>query len=130
MSRQKRGRDEQSGAVAVTVALMAVMLMIVAALSVDLGNAWARGRVVQKQADVADTAAGSLLPMSPPTTGHHPSVIATLAASYLNNNLSQGQATTTSANLLDGNYANGEVKFYNEDGSACTTGCLRMTLTP
>ena len=48
-----KDRDEQSGAVAVFVALMAVVLMVVAALSVDLGNAWARGRSVQKQADLA-----------------------------------------------------------------------------
>ena len=130
MSRLTRDREEQSGAVAVLVGLMALMLMIVAALSVDLGNAWARGRVVQKQADVAATAAGSLLPMSPTVTGHHAADIAALAATYLNDNLSQGQSTTTGANLLDNNYANGEIKFYNEDGSACTTGCIRMTLTP
>lgn len=130
MSRATRDRGEQSGAVAVTVALMAVMLMIVAALSVDLGNAWARGRVVQKQADVAATAAGSLLPMSPTKDGHHASDIATLAASYLNKNLSQGQTATTAANLLDNNLANGELKFFTEDGAACTTGCIRMTLTP
>jgi len=130
MKRLVRDREEQSGAVAVLVGLMALVLMIVAALSVDLGNAWARGRVVQKQADVAATAAGSLLPMSPTVTGHHAADIAALAAKYLNDNLSQGQATTTGANLLDGNFANGEIKFYNENGTACTTGCIRMTLTP
>ena len=127
---QTRDREEQSGAVAVLVGLMALMLMIVAALSVDLGNAWARGRVVQKQADLAATAAGSLLPMSPTKAGHHDTDIAALAATYLNNNVAQGQATTTGANLLDGNLANGEITFYKDDGAACTTDCDRLTLTP
>ena len=130
MRPRTKDRDEQSGAVAVFVALMAVMLMVVAALSVDLGNAWARGRTVQKQADLAAIAAGSLLPMSPSTTGHHDTDIAALAATYLNKNLAQGQTAATASDLLDGSDANGEVRFYDKNGAACTTGCIRMTVTP
>ena len=78
----KRRRREETGAVAVMVALLTLVLVVVAALSVDLGNAWARGRAVQKQADVSAIGAGSLLPMSTTDTrtDNEPGDIAAKAA--------------------------------------------------
>lgn len=130
MIRSLRPRDEQSGAVAIMVALMAVVLMLVAAMSVDLGNAWARGRSVQKQADLAAIGAGSLLPMSPTSTGHTPADIAARAADLLNTNAAQGQVATTATDLLDADVSNGSLAFFDKDGSTCVDKCPRMRLTP
>ena len=44
------------------VAILATLLLVTAALSVDLGNAWARKREVQTQVDVAALSAGPCFP--------------------------------------------------------------------
>jgi hypothetical protein len=53
---------EESGAVAVLVTILAVVLIGVGALAVDLGNAFARKRVSQTQADLAALAGAAELP--------------------------------------------------------------------
>src|SRR5680860_369223 len=65
----RRDRDE-SGAVAIMVALMVVVLVSVAALAVDLGSAFVVKREVQKRTDFAALAGGhgTNLP-TPATTG-------------------------------------------------------------
>ena len=59
-------RRNQDGAIAVFVALVAVLLLSVAALTVDLGQAYVAKRAIQKQADFAALAGaqGDNLPMT------------------------------------------------------------------
>lgn len=107
--------SDQSGAVAITVAVSALMLFGVAALAVDLGNGMARKRDVQSQADLAALAAAGSLPGT--KAASNASVMA--AAAYLNHNQPQSDgascaATETcviAAQLVDGNDANGEIYF-------------------
>lgn len=55
-------RHDDVGAVAVFTAIVATVLLMVAALAVDLGNAWARRGQLQVQADRAATYAAQFLP--------------------------------------------------------------------
>lgn len=57
-------RREERGAVAVFTAIVASVLLVVAALTVDLGNAWARRGQLQVQADRAATYAAQQLPVT------------------------------------------------------------------
>ena len=67
MSR-RHSRDER-GAVAVLFALLAVILMSVAALGVDLGNAWAQKKQVQAGSDLATEAGAGVKGANLPKTG-------------------------------------------------------------
>jgi Flp pilus assembly protein TadG len=109
MTRQSR-RDDR-GAVAILTSILAVVLLTVAAMSVDLGNAWARQRDVQTQADLAATSAGHWLPQ----TAANKNDILTEVADYLNraNNKVVGQNVVTIGQLDDDDLANGEVDFSN-----------------
>src|SRR4051794_37000907 len=104
MSRWSERTKRENGAVAIMVALLSLVLFGGAAMAVDLGNAWARKREVQKQADVSALGAGWMLPM----TVAKKSSIAAKVAEYLNDddNRATGQATVTGVQLLDGNDAN------------------------
>ena len=90
MMRRHPAQRGEHGAVAVFVAILATLLMAMAALSVDLGNAWARKRAVQTQVDVSALSVGHLLPQTAATTND----IADQVADYLNrdNNQVYGQA--------------------------------------
>lgn len=57
-----RRRRGEAGAVAIFTAVLASVLLVVAALAVDLGNAWARRGQLQVQADRAATYAAQFLP--------------------------------------------------------------------
>ncbi len=57
-----RRRSDENGAVVVVVALMVVVIFAIAALAVDLGNAFTRLRDVQSQADFSALAGGADLP--------------------------------------------------------------------
>lgn len=96
-------RNER-GAVAVITALLAVVIIAVAAFAVDIGNAYARQRVVQSQADLAALAGGAMLDGTSPSG---PVAIAE-AIDYVEKNEVFGGGFDTSA-LTDGNSANGEV---------------------
>ncbi|GCD91905.1 TadE/TadG family type IV pilus assembly protein [Nocardioides sp. LS1] len=122
--RTRSRRREDSGATAVLVAILAVALFSMAALAVDLGNAWARKRAVQKQVDVSALSAGYLLP----ETSLNKLTIADRVAGFLNENSTSGQATVTAAQLVDGITGNGEVTFQDAGGHACVEGCIRMTV--
>ena len=117
-------RDER-GAVAVMVGFLSVLLFAVGALSVDLGNAWARKRQVQKQVDVAALSVGRMLPM---TTANRTAILAEVAATLADSdNRSLGQqASITAAALDNGSDADGEVYFQDEQGAACATDCERI----
>ncbi len=102
---------EERGAIAVmTAILMSGLLLMVAAVGVDLGNAWSRKLNVQTSVDVSAISAGVLLPR---TTANE-DLIYQEVATYLNkaSNKVQGQAlAVTASQLHDGNTANGEVTF-------------------
>lgn len=103
-------RRREDGATAVIVAILAVVLLSAGALAVDLGNAWARKRDAQTQADLAALSAGHLLPM----TAANRSSIALEVARYLGgNNEVHGQPSTVGADLTDGDPGNGEIVFEN-----------------
>lgn len=120
-------RDER-GAVAVMVSVTVVVLFGVAALSVDLGNAWARKRAIQKQADLSVLSAAHLLP----TTDTNSATIAAEVARYLAENLATGQAGAISGEqLLNDVESDGEIHFLSSAGDPCTVGCPRMrVVTP
>jgi hypothetical protein len=104
-----RSRPGEDGAVAILTAVLAVLLLTVAALAVDLGNAWARKQDAQSQVDLATLSAAQLLPR----TASNQDAILDEVVRYLSstNNLVPGQATVTRAGLTDGDDANGEVHF-------------------
>jgi Flp pilus assembly protein TadG len=115
---RKRGGDrrpgDESGAVAVFVSILAVVLLSVAALGVDLGNAMNRKQLTQNSADFAAIGAANNLPDTSTATVQ-------MVADYLNENQptsdgnsacnSDAGSTITTAMLTDGVEANGEVTF-------------------
>lgn len=111
--RSVAARDE-SGAVAIVVALMAVALLSVGALGVDLGNAMNRKQLTQNSADFAALAAAHNLPDTSDVTVQ-------LAADSLNENQPTSDGVdgcnpdagspATVATLTDGKDFNGEVTF-------------------
>lgn len=124
-SARRRSRRER-GAVAIVVALLATFLFSCAALSVDLGNAWARKREVQKQVDVAALSVGWMLPM----TSANKAAIASRIADYYNEDANQvdGQSWVTATQLLNNSDFDGEITFQNEDFTTCLEDCPQMTL--
>lgn len=105
------------GAIAVIFAICAVLLFSVAALGVDLGNAFNRKRQTQTQADFAALAGASDLGEGNTKTPGDPAVVA--VADYLNANQPQYDATVTPSitadQLVDGDNTNGEVDFIGTD---------------
>lgn len=96
-----RTRDNDTGAVAVVVAICATLLLGVGALAVDLGNAFARKRATQTDADFAALAGGAHLPDA--------SAAFDAAYDYLQRNLPGGGAMPAEAVLADGDVTNGEI---------------------
>ena len=72
-------RRSDAGAIALVTVAVAVVLIIFAAFAVDLGNAFARKRMVQSQADFAALAGAALLDGTPSSEA----VARTEAAEYL-----------------------------------------------
>ncbi len=122
----RRRRDER-GATAIIAAISALTLFAIAAMAVDLGNAFARQRSVQASADFAALSGGQFLPGA--ASSSDPAVQA--VADYLNKNAPQNDGTApsctynsalgtwsggtcvTPGQLIDGDYSNGEVVFSN-----------------
>jgi hypothetical protein len=131
MSTTSRERSDR-GSVAVMVAILSVLLLTVAAMSVDLGNAWARKRSVQKQVDVAAMAGAALLPAK---SSADRTLVAQAVADSMNraeNDVSGQQETAFSAaQFLDTNLSNGEITFQDNNGATCAvTGlCTQITVT-
>ena len=125
-----RRRDER-GAVAIIAAISALTLFGIAAMAVDLGNAFARERNVQASADFAALAGGRDLPGPATNTSANASAPSVQAvADYLNKNRPRndgasactwdsgsntwlGSSCVTPQKLVDGDYTNGEVVFSN-----------------
>ena len=99
-----RPRTRENGAVAVLVALSSVVIFGLAAMAVDLGNAYSRDRQVQTQADIMALAAGVNLPDN---VTNRPAINAALDA-YAAQNPIGGQVA---ANFTDGIRENGWVEF-------------------
>ncbi len=109
-----RTRREERGAIAVMTAILVVVLLGIAALGVDLGNAMNRKQTTQNSSDFAALAGANGLPNVSTTTVQ-------LVADYLNINAAQNDGGTgcnpnsgmpvTAAMLTDVNPANGEVTF-------------------
>lgn len=127
-ARGGRTRDERA-AVALMVGLLSLVLLTVSAMSVDLGNAWARKRSVQKQVDIAALFAGNLLPVS---TSAERTAIAQLVADSMNSpeNKVSGQPAATASGLLSADLADGQITFQDDTGAACDVGtaCTQMTV--
>jgi hypothetical protein len=120
-------RHDESGAVAVMFALLAVMLMSLAALGTDIGNEVDRHTNTQTQADFAAFAAAQKM-TSTATAGSvvSPTIAAAVAAA-LNANQPQDDKTppgkpadcvknktcVAAADLTDGNTDNGELNYTN-----------------
>jgi Flp pilus assembly protein TadG len=64
MKRKIRKRDDKGAVAAFLAITTAFVLLASGAIAVDLGNAWARKRDVQRQVDVAALAAAHLLPVT------------------------------------------------------------------
>ncbi len=117
--RWSRNQSEH-GVIAVIVAISAVLLLSIAALAVDLGNAYSRKRDVQSQADFAALAGGAKLPAAAATNcavGTAPSagdLVVKQVVAYLNANETQNDAgvtAVTAAALVDCVLTNGEVTY-------------------
>ena len=111
--RLRRRRRDEGGVVAVLVAISCTLLLCVAALAVDMGNAWTQRREVQTEADLAALAGGALLPAKDAVTK---TAVAVKVLEYLKRNDTYGQddgdsASWTAAQLLDGTTSNGEITF-------------------
>lgn len=116
-----RRSHDQRGAVAILFALMVVMLLSVAALATDIGNAVARRTATQTQADFAALAAVGKLD-GPTVTGAIPSATVVEAVrDSLNANQPQDDSSAcwrttppscvSSSQLTDADLTNGEVRF-------------------
>ena len=124
MLRARRGRTDESGAVAVIYGLLVFMLVTVAALGTDIGNAVARKSVTQNQADFAALDAGQQITDNF-TAGTTPSTaIVNAVVTSLNGNqpqddaqqaCAQAKTCVSAGQLTDSNLDNGEVR-YTSDG--------------
>ncbi|MEP6817224.1 MAG: Tad domain-containing protein [Marmoricola sp.] len=140
MSSRARG---ESGAVAILTALVAVVLMSIAALAIDLGNAMVHKRDTQSQADFSALAgAGGTDPnltnaglpaASTTTSATDDSIVA--AANYLYRNQPQNDssaprrtATQLAADLVDHDRSNGEA-YYGDFGDPGAISALDNSWT-
>jgi hypothetical protein len=118
--RSSAGRRDDRGAVAILVTVLALVLLVMAAFAVDLGNAYVAKRDSQKHADLAALAGGHgdnlPTPNSTRTCAYGPAggaadqAVVDVAA-YLQRALDT--STPTAANLVDCALGNGEV-FYGD----------------
>jgi hypothetical protein len=118
LSRRLTSRDE-SGAVAIMFALLAVMLFTVAALGTDIGNEVSRHTDTQTQADFGAFAAARQM-TDTGVAGQTPSAaVVSAVADELNANQPQDDSQScwrtntcvTTSQLTDGSLANGEVRY-------------------
>lgn len=119
--RLRARRREERGAFAVLYALMVVMLLSIAALSTDLGNAFWRKTGTQTQADFAALQAASDLGQYATGTGTVSQTILDSVAASMNSNQPPDDSRScwrntpvdcvSAAQLADGDLSNGEVRY-------------------
>jgi Flp pilus assembly protein TadG len=122
-----RRRDE-GGAVAIITAMMCVVLFGIAALSVDLGNAFTRRTDTQTQADYGALAAARLQTETAKSGMPIPTPMVDAVRDAMNANQPQDDASScwtskscvTSAQLVDNNLVNGEIRYCS--GTTCGSG--------
>ena len=121
-------RRDDSGAAAVITAIVCTVLFMIAALCLDLGNAFARRTDTQTQADYGALAAARLQTETAKSGMTIPTAMVDAVRDAMNDNQPQDDSGTcwtaktcvTSAQLIDGNLLNGEIRFCS--GTACGTG--------
>jgi hypothetical protein len=122
MLNSARRRRDESGAVAVMFALLAVMLMSLAALGTDIGNQVSRRSDTQRQADFGAFAAAQQMTVTEKAGTAVSSVIINAVVTSMNTNqvqddnaaktaCIQAKNCVTAADLTDGNLTNGEVRY-------------------
>lgn len=119
-TRVMSGRDER-GAVAVVFAILAVLMLSMAAIGVDLGNAMNRKKQTQTSSDFAALAGANDLPAVDTVNVGANTAILQAVADYINDNQPRTDGTdkcntdptpgVTPTELSDGKFANGEVEF-------------------
>lgn len=123
-----RDRDER-GAVAIIYGVAALLMLGLAAMGVDLGNAMNRQKRVQTSADFAALAGANGLPSTATSTVQ-------LVADYLNKNqpasdgtgpCNQSSGPITVGQLQDGNITNGEVTFPKANQIKVTAPSSKVT---
>ncbi len=128
LSRVRRRRTNEGGAVALLTAMMCILLFTMAALSVDLGNGFARRTDTQTQADYGALAAARMQTETAKTGMTFPTPLVDAVRDAMNANQPQDDTSTcwttktcvNSAQLIDGNLINGEIRFCS--GTTCGTG--------
>ncbi len=117
LTRRVHCSRDDTGAVAVLVAILAIALFAAGAVTVDLGNAYSRARSQQARADLAALSAGNLLPADDAATK---SAVAQKIADYLNNpdNSIQDDAATGTPHTFTGSelISSGAVTFPTASG--------------
>lgn len=121
----RRRRDEH-GAVAIMFALMTVMLLTVAALGTDLGNAISRKTDTQNQADFAALDGGRQLTNSVTSGSTVSDAFLTAVTSSMNSNQPQDdnracwrtRSCVAKADLTDANLTNGDVRVVTINGKS------------
>jgi hypothetical protein len=121
-----RRRRDQDGSIAIMFALMAVMLLTVAALGTDLGNAISRHTDTQNQADFAALNAGRQLANSVTAGSTVSDAFLTEVTSSLNSNQPQDdnrscwrtQSCVAKSDLTDADLTNGDVRIVTINGKS------------
>lgn len=121
-----RSRRDESGAFAIVFALMTVMLLTVAALGVDLGNAVARHTDTQNQADFAALDAGRGLTDTVRSTSTVSDAFLTAVTASLNSNQPQDDTRAcwrtrdcvAKSDLTDSDLNNGDVRIVSINGKS------------
>lgn len=137
MSHLRRTRTDETGAIAILFALTVVLMFLIGALAVDLGNMYQRKAETQSQADLAALSAAPALgcpttgPCGTVTTRHQNAV--DKVRDYLKSNTKLGQsgglASLTSTMLTDGDLSNGEVTFPSDYSMKVVTPSARVNFT-
>ncbi|MBF4769980.1 Tad domain-containing protein [Nocardioides agariphilus] len=123
-----RPRSER-GATAIITAFMVVVLFGIAALSVDLGNAFARRTDNQTQADYGALAAARKQTTTAKSSMTITTDMVNAVVTAMNNNQPQDDTSTcwttktciTATMLTDGQLANGEIRYCGTGGPSCGT---------
>ena len=129
MLKKARRRRDESGAIAIVYAMLVFVLMAIAALGVDIGNAVSRRTVTQTQADFAALAGGAQISDNLVAGSTPSAAIVNAVVASMNGNQPQDDAASqacwtsktcvTAGQMTDANLANGDIR-YTADGLQVT----------